>query len=180
MNVKRAVVSVSDASRTITKAQNFPKVVEQVDADWPTVYTKSSKCSFIVGIWKPSQIPKCTLESRDAMESWPYSGLWLDSLTVIPPAENYPDTVSLFSKNILTASRTASAILSLHSQAKGVEWEGGKVRSRSSHVSTALFRSGFPPASLSSLLRNTVSLTRKEKKPIGRTDQLNAYWCAPS
>lgn len=69
MNIKRAIVSVWDASRTITKARNFPKVVEQVDADWPTVYTKSSKRSFAVAIRKPSQIPKCTLEPRDAVES---------------------------------------------------------------------------------------------------------------
>lgn len=78
------------------------------------VGTKSNKCSFAMAMRMPSQIPKCTLEPRDAIESLPYSGLRPDSLTVIPPAENYPDTVSLFSKNILTASRTASAILSLH------------------------------------------------------------------
>jgi len=75
--------------------------------------------SAAVAIRKPSQIPKCTLEPRDATESLPYSGLRLDSLTVIPPAENYPDTVSLFSKNILTTSLTASAILPLHCWGKG-------------------------------------------------------------
>lgn len=58
---------------------------------------------------------------------------------------------------------------------KGVKWKGGKAWS-SSHDFTVLFRFSL----LLSLPRNPVSLTPEEKKPIGRTDQLNAYWCAPS
>lgn len=149
MNTRCAVVRVAYDN----KAQDFSEVVQQVDADWPTFYTKSSKCNFTVAMREPSQIPKCTLESRDAMESWRYSGLRLDSLTVIPPAENYPDTVSLFSKNILTASRIASAILSLHCRGKGQNGRVEKARCRSSHVSTALFRySHLSSAGIPSLL----------------------------
>jgi len=119
----------------------------------------------------------------------PYSGLGLDSLTVIPPAENYPDTVSLFSKNILTASRTASAVLSSYiaeERGRMGGWEkcGAPLWPRlpprrsfdlCSFLSLSLLPSLSPSLSLSLSHGNPVSLARERKKPIGRTDQLNAY-----
>lgn len=113
METKRVAVKVERVAYN-KKSSRLQKLSSKWTLIGLALCTKSNKCSFAVAMREPSQIPKCTLEPRDATESLPYSGLRLDSLTVIPPAENYPDTVSLFSKNILTASRTASAILSLH------------------------------------------------------------------
>jgi hypothetical protein len=56
-------------SRIITKARDSRKVVEQVDADWPTARAKSSKRSLAVAMRQSSRVAKCTLEPRDATES---------------------------------------------------------------------------------------------------------------
>lgn len=95
-----------------------------MDADWPTrsvrkVRKRGTATAVIRG--EPSQMyenaPWSLVTPRNLSRTPDFRGP--DSLTVIPPAENYPDTVSLFSKNILTAARTASAILSLRSRGKG-------------------------------------------------------------
>jgi len=56
-------------SRIITKARDSRKVVEQVDADWPTARAKSSKRSLAVAMRQSGRVAKCTLEPRDATES---------------------------------------------------------------------------------------------------------------
>lgn len=166
-------------ARAKENSQLVWKVLTQVDADWLTVCTKSGEhillCDYEGRLDRYRNVPKSVVEPWNLSRIREFGSIPL-RLFYLPRIT--PDTVSLFSKNILTASRTALVSYSL----PRVVEERGIVREGTPSCITFFppFLPFSPFVSLSLFVRVFPPYRSKEKKPIGRTDQLNAYWCAPS
>lgn len=157
------------------KAQDFSKVVEQVDADWSI-----SSAQKVISAASPWQC-----ESLVRYQNVPWSLVTPQNLCRTPdfgsiPSYGYsacrelPRYGILIFEEYLNSFPHSVCYSLLTLPGKGVKWKGGKARSVPATSSRRFFDltssshcHGIPSLSL--------SLTSEEKKPIGRTDQLNAY-----